>query len=110
MSFYHHRRNYQPNKIPKNSKFNLNNHLKAIEYQITYYTKLQQDFTSLQNYYHHKIAIMAENSIAELITALNRREDIKAIPNFSGNATDQYISSWLSEAELIATIHNWEPR
>jgi hypothetical protein len=51
---------------------------------------------------------MAENSIAELITALNRREDIKVIPNFSGNATDQYISSWLSEAESIATIHNWK--
>ena len=30
---------------------------------------------------------MAESSIAELITALNRREDIKAIPNFSGNYT-----------------------
>jgi hypothetical protein len=51
---------------------------------------------------------MAENSIAEIITALNRREDIKAIPNFSGNATDQYISSWLSEAEAIATIRNWD--
>ena len=51
---------------------------------------------------------MAESSIAELITALNRREDIKATPNFSGNYTEQYILSWLSEAESIATIHNWE--
>ena len=51
---------------------------------------------------------MTESSIAELITALNRREDIKAIPNFNGNATDQYILSWLSEAEAIATIHNWD--
>jgi len=51
---------------------------------------------------------MAETSIAELIAALNRREDIKAIPNFSGNDTEQYILSWLSEAESIAIIHNWE--
>ena len=51
---------------------------------------------------------MAETSIAELIAALNRREDVKAIPNFSGNDTEQYILSWLSEAESIATIHNWE--
>ena len=51
---------------------------------------------------------MSTNPITELITALNRREDIKAIPNFSGNATDQYISSWLSEAEAIATIRNWD--
>jgi hypothetical protein len=36
---------------------------------------------------------MAESSIAELITALNRGEDIKAIPNFSGNYTEQYILS-----------------
>jgi hypothetical protein len=51
---------------------------------------------------------MPTNPITELITALNHHEDIKAIPNFSGNATDQYISSWLSEAESIATIHNWD--
>jgi hypothetical protein len=51
---------------------------------------------------------MPTNPITELITALNRREDTKAIPIFSGNATEQYISSWLSEAESIATIHNWD--
>jgi hypothetical protein len=51
---------------------------------------------------------MATTPITELITALNRREDTQAIPNFSGNATEQYISSWLSEAEAVATIHNWD--
>ncbi|EFX61697.1 hypothetical protein DAPPUDRAFT_121148 [Daphnia pulex] len=47
------------------------------------------------------------DALQDLITALNRREDTQAISSFSGNATDQYISSWLSEAEAIATIHNW---
>ena len=51
---------------------------------------------------------MPTKPITELITALNRREDTKAIPIFSGNATEQCISSWLSEAESIATIHNWD--
>ena len=48
------------------------------------------------------------DALQDLITALNRREDIQAISFFSGNATNQYISSWLSEAEAIATIHNWD--
>jgi hypothetical protein len=26
----------------------------------------------------------------------------------NGNVTEQYILSWLSEAEAIATIHNWD--
>jgi hypothetical protein len=47
------------------------------------------------------------DAFQDLITALNRREDTQAISSFSGNATDQYISSCLSEAEAIATIHNW---
>ncbi|EFX65145.1 hypothetical protein DAPPUDRAFT_333483 [Daphnia pulex] len=47
------------------------------------------------------------DALQDLITALNRREDIQAISFFDGNATDQYISSWLSEAEAVATIHNW---
>jgi hypothetical protein len=51
---------------------------------------------------------MAAKALENLITALNRREDIQAISSFSGNATEQYISSWLSEAEAIATIHNWD--
>ena len=51
---------------------------------------------------------MAAEALENLITALNRREDVQAISSFSGNATDQYISSWLSEAEAIATIHNWD--
>jgi hypothetical protein len=42
---------------------------------------------------------MPTNPITELITALKRREDTKAIPIFSGNAIEQYISSWLFEAE-----------
>jgi hypothetical protein len=50
--------------------------------------------------------VMAD-ALQDLITALNRREDTQAISSFSGNATDQYISSWLSEAEAIAIIHNW---
>lgn len=48
---------------------------------------------------------MAATALDDLITALNRRDDIQAIPLFSGTATDQYISSWLSEADSIATIH-----
>jgi hypothetical protein len=51
---------------------------------------------------------MAATPITELIAALNRRENTQAISNFIGNATEQYISSWLSEAEAIATIHNWD--
>jgi hypothetical protein len=51
---------------------------------------------------------MAAEAVENLITALNRRENVQAIPNFSGNGTDQYISSWLTEAEAIATIHNWD--
>jgi hypothetical protein len=47
------------------------------------------------------------DALQDLITALNRREDTQVISFFSGNTTDQYISSWLSEAEAIATIHNW---
>ncbi|EFX69147.1 hypothetical protein DAPPUDRAFT_329390 [Daphnia pulex] len=50
---------------------------------------------------------MANTALDDLITALNRRDDIQAIPLFSGTATDQYISSWLSEADSIATIHKW---
>lgn len=50
---------------------------------------------------------MATSALDDLITALNRREDLQAIPLFSGTATDQYISSWLSEADAIATIHKW---
>jgi hypothetical protein len=50
---------------------------------------------------------MAATALDDLITALNRRDDIQAIPLFSGTATDQYISSWLSEANSIATIHKW---
>jgi hypothetical protein len=46
--------------------------------------------------------------LQNLITALNRREDVQAISTFSGNATEQYISSWLAEAESVATIHNWD--
>jgi hypothetical protein len=48
------------------------------------------------------------DALQDLITALNRREDIQAISFFGGNATDQYISSWLSKAEAVATIHNWD--
>jgi hypothetical protein len=48
------------------------------------------------------------DALQDLITALNRREDIQAISFFGGKATDQYISSWLSEAEAVATIHNWD--
>ena len=47
------------------------------------------------------------NAMEDLITALNRRDDIKAIAQFTGNAHEQYILSWISEAEAIATIHNW---
>jgi hypothetical protein len=39
---------------------------------------------------------MAATALDDLITALNRRDDIQAIPLFGGTATDQYISSWLS--------------
>jgi hypothetical protein len=51
---------------------------------------------------------MAGDAVENLITALNRRENIQAITNYSGNGTDQYITSWLTEAEAIATIHNWD--
>lgn len=51
---------------------------------------------------------MATGAKTDFIKALNRREDTQAIPTFSGNATDQYISSWLSEAESMAIIHNWD--
>jgi hypothetical protein len=51
---------------------------------------------------------MAGNAVENLITALNRRENVQAITNFSGNGTDQYITSWLTEAEAISTIHNWD--
>ena len=50
---------------------------------------------------------MAGKAVENLIIALNCRENIQAITNFSGNGTDQYITSWLAEAEAIATIHNW---
>jgi hypothetical protein len=50
---------------------------------------------------------MATTALDDLITVFNRRDDIQAIPLFSGTATDQYISSWLSEADSIATIHKW---
>jgi hypothetical protein len=50
---------------------------------------------------------MAATALDDLITTLNRSDDIQAIPLFSGTATDQYISSWLSEANSIATIHKW---
>jgi hypothetical protein len=51
---------------------------------------------------------MAGDAVENLITALNRRENVQAITNYSGNGTDQYITSWLTEAEAIATIHNWD--
>jgi hypothetical protein len=51
---------------------------------------------------------MAGDAVENLITALNRRENVQAITNYSGNGTDQYITSWQTEAEAIATIHNWD--
>ena len=51
---------------------------------------------------------MADDAVENLITALNPRENAQAIANYSGNGTDQYITSWLTEAEAIATIHNWD--
>ncbi len=62
--------------------------------------------TRISNPYRN--STMPTNPINQLITALNRREDTQTIPNFSGNANEQYLSSWLSEAEAIARIHNWD--
>ncbi len=50
---------------------------------------------------------MVTTALNDLITVLNRRDDIQAVPLFSGTVTYQYISSWLTEADSIASIHKW---
>ena len=48
-------------------------------------------------------------SVEDLVKALNESKITETIPLFSGNS-QQYITSWLTEAESLATVYNWSER
>ena len=56
----------------------------------------QISLSPLQHQVAHQPPPVMADALENLITALNSQTDIQAISSFSGNARDQYISSWLS--------------
>lgn len=47
--------------------------------------------------------------IAERLSVLNIKDEVKAIPFYNGYANDVLVTDWLRDAEAVATIHEWEP-
>lgn len=46
--------------------------------------------------------------IAERLSVLNIKDEVKAIPFYNGYANDVLVTDWLRDAEAVATIHEWD--